>query len=254
MNKEIEKKFNEAYQDLRNATDQENTKNELDYQRYNESPCSVCGKSDFIMKYRNVNGKIEGRISGSFSLFGGSISGYIDGETHTDPVLCCRECENERKIEIFKYKCIEDTWDEQLPYMSYYFGIEKDEKKQGKVSGWLQQYGLEVALEIERKIKPWKEFHRFYKYYDNKYPRFNEKEFEFLGLKRKYKVDGYLRPTFKEKINKFINKLWPCSPKYDLKLREKMVKELRKSGYTFHEIMLIVGYKSPQSITKILRK
>lgn len=46
----------------------------------------------------------------------------------------------------------------------------------------------------------------------------------------------------------------PCSPKYDLKLREETVKKLRKKGYTFHEIMLIVGYKSPQSISKILDK
>lgn len=46
----------------------------------------------------------------------------------------------------------------------------------------------------------------------------------------------------------------PQNPKIDLALREKTVKSLRKKGFSFHEIMLIVGYKSPRSITKILNK
>ncbi len=40
----------------------------------------------------------------------------------------------------------------------------------------------------------------------------------------------------------------------EVKEREKIVKDLRKKGYKFHEIMWIVGYKSPQSISKILKK
>ena len=39
-----------------------------------------------------------------------------------------------------------------------------------------------------------------------------------------------------------------------VKQREKIVKDLRRRNYTFQEIMMIVGYKSPNSITKILNK
>lgn len=46
----------------------------------------------------------------------------------------------------------------------------------------------------------------------------------------------------------------PSRPLTNLELREKIVKVLRKEGFCFREIMSFVGYKSPQSITKILAK
>ena len=99
----------------------------------NEEPCSVCGKKEFVQKYRNVVGEISGRnvvgeISGSmqgyFSLFGGSISGSIDGYTKTLPVLSCRNCGNEREIEVYKYYYGKDEfWD----FMhNFYFSVEWD--------------------------------------------------------------------------------------------------------------------------------
>lgn len=46
----------------------------------------------------------------------------------------------------------------------------------------------------------------------------------------------------------------PDSPMAELRMREKVVKDLRAKGYKFREIMLITGYKSPRSISKILEK
>ena len=46
----------------------------------------------------------------------------------------------------------------------------------------------------------------------------------------------------------------PRNPQMELKLREKTVRELKEKGFGFREIMLIVGYKSTNSISKILKK
>ena len=95
-------------------------------QEDNDEPCAVCGSEKFVQKFRNVVGKISGSMHGYFSLFGGSVSGHIDGYTETLPVLSCRECENERKIATWKYVNREKVfWD----FMhDFYFGIEDDDE------------------------------------------------------------------------------------------------------------------------------
>lgn len=72
-------------------------------QNKNDEPCAVCGSNEFVQKFRNVVGEISGSMQGHFSLFGGSLSGSIDGYTKTLPVLSCRKCENEREIVLWKY-------------------------------------------------------------------------------------------------------------------------------------------------------
>jgi len=141
----------------------------------NESPCTVCGKKEFVMKYRDVNGKVEGSISGSFSLFGGSISGYIDGNIQTAPVLSCRNCENERKIEISNFTSGSDILERNLPQI--YSNFPEWNKK---ASDWLCEKGLEVALLLDRKYYSHKIAN-----YDNK-PKYSDEMFGLLGLKRKY--------------------------------------------------------------------
>lgn len=187
---EINKQVEKAYGELIGWKDEYNIDQKNRCQRINEAPCSVCRKKEFIVLYRDVNGKIEGRISGYFSLFGGSINGYIDGETHTDPVLSCRNCHNERKIVLPDTKNIEDFWNMQIPYISTY---EKLKPYQSKVSPWLQGYGIEVACELCRKIYP-KDYQSFYRYNIDKYPRLTETEFNYLGLKIKYNIEGYIKP------------------------------------------------------------
>lgn len=69
----------------------------------NSAPCVVCGSTDYINLYRNVVGEIEGSMTGYFSLFGGSVSGYISGSTRTLPVLSCRKCNNEKEVVTWNY-------------------------------------------------------------------------------------------------------------------------------------------------------
>lgn len=148
---------------------------ELDrVQKYNEAPCSVCGKSQFVMKYRDVNGKIEGRTSGSFSLFGGSISGYVNGEISTAPVLSCRECENERKILVAGYVSDRDIFKQQIPWIS------ESNTRRSQVSDWLKGYGLEVAFALDDKL-----FAR--QLTDYNYRPYSDSLLATYGLVRKYK-------------------------------------------------------------------
>jgi len=72
-------------------------------QKKNDAPCTVCGSTKFVQKFRNVVGEISGSMCGYFSLFGGSVNGSINGYTKTLPVLSCRECENEREIATWEY-------------------------------------------------------------------------------------------------------------------------------------------------------
>lgn len=90
--------------------------NEADYNaekesnRENNAPCSVCNGRKLVQKFRNVVGDVHGEMHGHFSLFGGSVHGYIDGETKTLPVLSCRECGNERLISTWQYTYEEDLF------------------------------------------------------------------------------------------------------------------------------------------------
>ncbi len=192
MKEEIQKKVDEAYEEIEKVVKKSNSSNEKEAKKENEAPCSVCGKSKFVLKYRDVNGTVKGSISGYFSLFGGSISGDIDGETHTDPILSCRECGNERKIVIPHHVSTMNIYELQIPYMPTYIPLEPDQRK---VSEWLQGFGLEVACELQRQKFSWAEdYNKFYTYSTDTTPRFTEKEFGYLGLKRKYEIGGYVKP------------------------------------------------------------
>lgn len=141
---EADKAWSEIVRDVDTA----NNKEDKRVLSINEAPCSVCGKSSFVLKYRNVVGKVKGRIDGSFSLFGGSISGYVDGSTETLPVLSCRGCENERVIVVPRYETYHDRLKYQYP---------KDYTYSGggtfyPATKWLQSKGVEVAILLEEKV------------------------------------------------------------------------------------------------------
>ena len=144
--KERINKINEVYlsakKEIKNASSESYAKAKKNEKEVNEAPCSVCKNTTFVLKYRDVNGKIEGKISGSFSLFGGSISGYIDGTISTAPVLSCRECENERKIVINSWDSEQCIWNRNKPY--FWCSYSPD-----PASKWLQDRGLEVAKMID---------------------------------------------------------------------------------------------------------
>lgn len=93
----------------------------------NSKPCSFCGHNELVQKFRNVVGEISGSVCGNFSLFGGSISGSIDGSTRTLPILSCRKCGNEREIITWKYTSSQKVfWDDMF---NFYFGITEDKSR-----------------------------------------------------------------------------------------------------------------------------
>lgn len=139
----------------------------------NEAPCSVCGNRKFILKYRDVNGETHGKISGSFSLFGGHISGYIDGYTQTGAVLSCRDCQNERKIVLKDWNSGKDIWFQQLPTVFSSKNFTDYPPKD-----WLKEKGLEVARIIDNDY--------YHEYSSNDLSKLSDSELESVGLVNKY--------------------------------------------------------------------
>ena len=74
---------------------------------------------------------------------------------------------------------IDDIFREQIPYISIFSGISETT---GLVSEWLQHWGLEVACELDKRLLT-KQFHE---YSFDTCPKFSYKEFELIGLRRKY--------------------------------------------------------------------
>jgi len=150
----------------------------------------VCGKSEFVLKYRDVNGKIEGKVSGSFSLFGGSISGYVDGSISTAPVLSCRNCENERKIEIPSFETDYLVIEGNMPTIF-------DSDYSGRCcSDWLSEKGLEVARLLAKRMFLARDYHCVNDFSDYTLGRY--------GLKKKYQLPN--KPMFYS-IRKFFTKI-----------------------------------------------
>lgn len=97
-------------EELKRVANVEQKRAEKHAEENNSAPCAVCGSKEFVQKFRNVVGEIKGSVHGYFSLFGGSIHGYIDGYTKTLPVLSCRKCENEREIVTWNYVHAKDKF------------------------------------------------------------------------------------------------------------------------------------------------
>jgi len=115
---------------LQDVTREIDNINKLNCDSKNSAPCVKCGNNDFIVLYRNVVGEIEGDMYGSWSLLGGSMSGTINGETKTLPLLSCSNCKQERLIETWEYTFEDDQfWDDMF---SFYFGVDYKEPKRFK--------------------------------------------------------------------------------------------------------------------------
>jgi hypothetical protein len=80
----------------------------------NEAPCAACGKTAYVVKYRDVRGSVSGAVSGRFSLFGGSVSGEVSGNTATHPVLSCRGCGNEKLVAVSEELRKGDVYEELI--------------------------------------------------------------------------------------------------------------------------------------------
>jgi len=111
---------------LQDKANKENTDREKTARYFNEQPCSVCNKTEFVRKFRNVVGEISGSMQGYYSFFGGAFTGSIDGYTKTLPVLSCRNCENEREIKTYRRMREDDIFWDDMFY--FYHGINGDDK------------------------------------------------------------------------------------------------------------------------------
>ena len=113
---------------LKKESKDEDEINEQYSDRANSAPCELCGCKHFIKLYRNVVGEVEGSMRGNFSLFGGSVSGSISGDTKILPVLSCKECHNEKIITTWKYTYATDVFWSDMH--NFYFGLrENDDEK-----------------------------------------------------------------------------------------------------------------------------
>lgn len=151
-----------------------NSENREYSQRKNDAPCAVCGNKKFVQKFRNVVGEISGSMCGYFSLFGGSISGSIDGYTKTLPVLSCRKCENEREILTWNYiSGKEEFWNFMY---EFYFQIDSDYSHNYKVDPFF----LERPVETREYMK--KNYNWEYDFY-NKIPNWSPEVWAKVGFK-----------------------------------------------------------------------
>lgn len=98
---------------LYSVASKKNNENQKD-EDYRNSHCPYCSDTKYIIKYRNVTGEVEGKISGSFGMFGGGIHGYIDGETRTSAVFCCEKCKNEWLPVNHDYYTYNDAFDDLM--------------------------------------------------------------------------------------------------------------------------------------------
>lgn len=124
----VDKEYQEVDAEMERIARLTDAENKLKSDNRNSAPCSYCGGKELVQKFRNVVGKISGEMRGHFSLFGGSVSGYIDGKTETLPVLSCRNCGNERKVDTWKYTFAQDVfWD--YMYHFHFWGDDGEEEE-----------------------------------------------------------------------------------------------------------------------------
>ena len=69
----------------------------------NNSSCPKCNSTYINHRIKRIQGKIDGDIYGSSSLFSGSLSGSLHGKIDTNEVNKCNDCQNEWKVSDYKY-------------------------------------------------------------------------------------------------------------------------------------------------------
>jgi len=172
INAKIEKEVKKAFKEIEDYVAKKNNEEEVDAKKRNEAPCSVCGKKEFVLKYRYVHGKVKGKMSGTFFLFGGTVTGRIDGETDTKPVLSCRNCENERTIIIPPKIWYNTMIGEHLPSIYQYSRSVRSGSK------WIEGKGAEVAMGLAKEGYCLHDTQRLYK--------FSKEQLKEAGLEFKY--------------------------------------------------------------------
>jgi hypothetical protein len=183
-NKAILAEVEKARTELKNQASLEWRQNCKNATEENEAPCTVCDKLQWVEKYRNVNGYVDGEISGG--LFW--TYGRIKGETKTDAVLSCRNCGNEKLISEPEYISNSDLLKDQLPSI---YNHTTDYRSAGE---WLQEKGTEVALALVQDI--------YIQYDFQNIELYTESELNRVGLFRKYPLPS---KPFLYSLRKLLN-------------------------------------------------
>jgi hypothetical protein len=93
------------------------------------STCPKCSSTNVNHRIKRVQGNLNGDIYGSSSLFFGSLSGSVHGEMDTNEVNKCNSCQNEWKVDDYKYTYSSKLMEESIETVYYYFyWIEKSNK------------------------------------------------------------------------------------------------------------------------------
>lgn len=85
------------------------------------SICPKCSSKNVNHRVKRVQGKVDGNIHGSSFLFSGSLSGSLHGEMDTNEVNKCNDCQNEWKIDDYKYTHSCDLMEESISRVYHYF-------------------------------------------------------------------------------------------------------------------------------------
>lgn len=177
-------------EELSKWCDQHNLESEKENDKKNSRPCEKCGGNDFIVLYRNVIGKTEGRLTGYWCLFGGGMNGYIDGYTETLPVLSCTKCHQERLVETYKNIWPKEKfWDDMFNFYNYYEYSKLDKNDVFYPYRQIDSFYLEYPLETRD--------------YMIDHPNF---EYDFYNVLPYRSVEYWIKCGFKINVEKIKNR------------------------------------------------
>jgi hypothetical protein len=88
----------------------------IEWERHEKtrSTCPSCQSKNVTSDFKNVNGKIDGSMSGSWGLFGGSMSGSVHGKIDTDKTFTCEKCKHTWKPYEIDYLSDSDILESEL--------------------------------------------------------------------------------------------------------------------------------------------
>ena len=80
------------------AANEKTRNSRYEYAKLANDKCPHCKSTNVNERIKRIQGSLKGSSSGSYSLFGGSSSGYISGSLDTNEVNKCNDCQHEWKI------------------------------------------------------------------------------------------------------------------------------------------------------------
>jgi hypothetical protein len=115
------------------------------------STCPKCSGTNVNHRIKRVQGKVDGDVHGSSFLFSGSLSGSLHGEMDTNEVNKCNDCQNEWKVNDYKYTYGSELRESSIDRIYYYFyWIEKAKNVEFDKNNLSEKFS---SLEEKRKFE-----------------------------------------------------------------------------------------------------